>query len=125
MATADRGVRSAPRFLIVEDSPVFRALAASTLRMAVPGAQVVECESFDDATGYLAATSADVMVCGYGLGDGRTVHDMRRVTDTPMVVLTGRLGELQMPERATLVEKSAGPTALADAVMGYLDPQSV
>ncbi|TLM98303.1 MAG: hypothetical protein FDZ75_02645 [Actinobacteria bacterium] len=116
MATSMSGVRSAPRILVVEDSRVFAALAASTIRMSYPGARVEECHTFESAAAVLSSQSFDVVVCGYGIGEGHTFHEMRELSDTPMVLLTGRLGELHVPENVQVVEKSAGPGALLGAI---------
>lgn len=102
--------------LVVEDSPVFSALTASTIRMEYPGARVLQCRSFVEAQATLGRSPVDVIVCGAGLSDGSTAHDIARMTPTPMVVMSGRLGDVDLPPGAEFVEKSAGPLALKDAI---------
>lgn len=102
--------------LVVEDSPVFSALTASTIRMEYPGARVLQCRSLMEAEATLNRSPVDVIVCGAGLSDGSTAHDIARMTPTPMIVMSGRLGDVNLPEGAGFVEKSAGPLALKDAI---------
>lgn len=113
---------NALRFLVVEDSPVFAALAANTIRMSYQGARVDECHSYEDAAGALLSHDFDVVVCGYGIGDGHTVFDMRSISDAPIVLLTGRPDQLTVPQDVRIVEKSAGPAALLGAISGCLAP---
>lgn len=108
------------KFMVVEDSPVFAALAASTIRFGFPNAQVTECHSFEAAVAALRSSDVDVLVCGYGVGEGKTVHDLRAICDVPIVVLTGRLHDVVPPIRSRVVEKSAGPVALQAALEGAL-----
>ncbi len=107
---------SANRFLVIEDSPIFAALAASVIQAHFRGAEVVRRLSFEDAADELRSAAITAVVCGYGLGGDRTAHDVRRLTAAPMVILTGRPGDVQPPTRAQVVEKSAGPEALANAL---------
>jgi len=117
--TAPRRREGTRRFLVVENSPVFATLAANVIRVAVPEAEVVQCASYGDATKHLADTP-DLIVCGYGLGEERTVHDLRRLTTAPIVLVTGRPGEIDVPTHARLVEKSAGPEALRTAIAAFI-----
>jgi hypothetical protein len=103
------------RFLIIEDSPVFAALASSCITSNFKGAQVVRKPSYHDALEDLNRDYAAI-VCGFGLGGGKTAHDVRMHTNAPMVVLTGHLGELDLPRGARRVGKSEGPEALAAAL---------
>lgn len=104
------------RALVVEDSPVFSALTASTIRLEYPGARVLQCRTLIEAEAALGRAPVDVIVCGAGLSDGSTAHDIGRITPTPMVVMSGRLGDVSLPPGAEFVEKSAGPLALRDAI---------
>jgi hypothetical protein len=106
--------------LVVEDSPIFSALAASTVRMGFPHSSVLECHSYEEAAILLTAGHVDALVCGYGLGEGKTAHDLREISDAPMVVLTGRLAGVVPPRGACVVEKIAGPGALQLALEGAL-----
>jgi hypothetical protein len=108
------------RFMVIEDSPVFAQLASATIASHYDGAEVVRHLSFGDAERDLAEGEYTAVVCGFGLGDGRTAHDVREVTDAPMVVLTGRLDGVEAPSRAFVVEKSAGPQALVAALRACL-----
>ena len=108
------------RFLIVEDSPIFAALAANAIRSHFPGAEITRHTTFDDAFDTLTGGSFQVVVCGYGLGGDRTAHDVRELTDAPIVVMTGRPGGVQAPRGARVVEKSAGPEALVGAIRSCL-----
>lgn len=108
------------RFLVIEDSPVFAALASATIASHFSDSEIVRHLSFTEAQRDLAAGGYSAVVCGYGLGDGKTVHDVRRMTDAPIVVLTGRLEGVEAPTGARVVEKSAGPVALASAIRASL-----
>jgi hypothetical protein len=111
---------SKQRFLVIEDSPVFAALASATIASHYSDSEIVRRLSFTEAQSDLVAGGYTAVVCGYGLGDGRTVHDVRRLTDVPIVVLTGRLEGVEAPARARIVEKSAGPVALVAALKASL-----
>lgn len=104
------------RFLVIDDSQVFLALASSTVALTFLGAEVVRHNSFDAAANDLRAGSFDAVICGYGIGEGKTAHDLRALTNAPMVVLTGRLGGIDAPRGAVVVEKGAGPEALSQAI---------
>lgn len=108
--------RVARRFLIIEDAPVFAALASTTITMAFHGAEVVRRATFDDAAKDLAEGTFSAVVCGFGLGGDRTVHDVQKLTTAPIVVLTGRLGHVEAPHGVQVVRKGAGPDALAKAL---------
>jgi hypothetical protein len=116
----DREGRGDQRFLVIEDSPVFAALAASTIANHFTGAEIVRHTSFTDAEDDLRAGRHSVVVCGFGLGDGRTANDVRRLTTAPIVVLTGRPGQLELPFGARQVSKGAGPEALVSAINASL-----
>ena len=104
------------RFLVIEDSPVFAALAASTIASTFTGAEVVRAATYDQAEGELADGMFSAVVCGFGLGGDRTAHDVRQLTHAPIVVLTGRPGDVDAPMGARVVRKGAGPEALASAL---------
>ena len=104
------------RFLVIDDSQVFLALASSTVALTFLGAEVVRHNTFDAAANDLRAGSFDAIICGYGIGEGKTAHDLRALTNAPMVVLTGRLGGIDAPRGAVVVEKGAGPEALSQAL---------
>lgn len=104
------------RFLVIDDSQVFLALASSTVALTFLGAEVVRHNTFDTAAHDLKTGSFDAIICGYGIGEGKTAHDLRLLTDAPMVVLTGRLGGVDAPRGAVVVEKGAGPEALSQAL---------
>lgn len=108
------------KFLVVEDSPVFAALATSTIRLGFPDARVEQCHTYDEALDQLKAGMVDVLVCGYGLDSGKTAHDIRALFDVPMVVLTGRPDAIRAPRHARVVEKMAGPIALQAAIEGVM-----
>lgn len=104
------------RFLIIEDSQVFATLTASALRTRFPGAVVDIKPSFAAAERDLTATQFTAVICGYGLGGDHTVHDVRRVTKSPIVVLTGRPDEIALPAGSRKVMKASGPDLLVAAV---------
>ena len=104
------------RFLIIEDSQVFATLTASALRTRFPGAVVDIKPSFSAAERDLAAIQSSAVICGYGLGGDHTVHDVRRVTKSPIVVLTGRPDEIALPAGSRKVMKASGPDLLVAAV---------
>lgn len=107
------------RFLIIEDSPVFAALASSCITTHFKGAHVVRRSSFDAAAEELHQEYTAI-VCGFGLGGGRTAHDVRARTEAPMVILTGRPDHIELPRRARRVNKGEGPEALASALRSCL-----
>lgn len=116
-----RAVSSSTRFLVVDDSPVFATIAANAMRQQYPEAEVVCCHSFDDAEPTLRDSSYSLVVSGNGLGGGRTVHDVRRLTFAPIVLFTGRApAESEMPANSRVVAKGAGPEALRLAVESLL-----
>lgn len=104
------------RFLVIEDAPVFAALASSAIASHFRGAEIVRKSTFEDAQDEIADGMYSAIVCGFGLGGGRTAHDVRGLTDAPLVVLTGRTGEIYAPAGARVVSKGAGPEALVDAL---------
>ena len=103
-------------FLVIEDSPVFAALAANAITANFNGAQVVRKSTFEDAAEELEGGMFSAVICGFGLGGDRTAHDVRRATSAPIVVLTGRLGEIDAPKGSQVVAKGAGPEALVSAL---------
>ena len=102
--------------LIIEDSQVFATLTASALRTRFPGAVVDIRPSFVAAQSDLVTTQYSAVICGYGLGDGHTVHDVRKITKSPIVVLTGRPDEIALPSGSRKVMKASGPDLLVAAV---------
>ena len=103
--------------IVLEDSAVFATLAAQAVVASLPGASVVRCDSYAEAATRLREGSCGLIVCGYGVGEGRTAHDVRRLTAAPMVILTGHAGrEGDLPSGSHLVLKSAGPDALKAAI---------
>lgn len=110
-----RGVGSC--FLVVDDSPVFAILAANAIRQHVSDAVVEVCSDFSTAERVIAEKGVRLVVSGYGLGEGRTVLDVRRATEAPILVFTGRPGERrELPSRSKVVAKGAGPDALHAAI---------
>lgn len=103
-------------FLVIEDAPVFAALASNAITSHFRGAQVVCKSTYEDAVDELADGMFSAVVCGFGLGGDRTAHDVRRITTAPMVILTGRLGEIDAPKGSHVVAKGAGPEALVSAL---------
>lgn len=113
---SDRSAGQAYRLMVIEDSQVFATLTASTLRTHFPGATVDIKTSFAAAESDLTSIQYSAVICGYGLGGDHTVHDVRRVTRVPIVVLTGRPDEIALPSGSRKVMKASGPDALASAV---------
>jgi len=111
---------SARRFLIIEDSPVFAALASSTIAAHFTGAEIVRRLSYDTAVDDLVHTDFSAIICGFGLGGDRTAHDVRSLTGAPIVVLTGRPDGVKAPHGAQVVQKGAGPEALTSAIRACL-----
>jgi len=101
------------RFLVVDDSPVFATLAANAIRDHVKGCEVQVCSNYSDAEGAIRGGNPDMIVSGFGVGGGKTVFDVRQLTQAPIVVFTGRpCAEADLPHNARLVRKDAGPEAL-------------
>lgn len=123
-AVADSG---RPTYVVVEDSPVFATIATNTVRAFIgPNADVVQCLSYEEAEPHLLSSDVRLVVCGYGIGNGRTAHDLRRLSDAPMVLMTGRVGQIHEPAHSVVVEKNAGPDRLKAAIaeiMGNQTPQ--
>jgi hypothetical protein len=113
---AATGRAAAGRFLIIEDAPVFAALAAAAIANHFPGAEVERCATYDEAEPRLLTGRYTAVVCGFGLGGNRTAHDVRRLTNAPIVVLTGRPDEIEVPVGAQVVRKGAGSEALVSAL---------
>lgn len=108
-------------YLVVEDSPVFAAISANTLSAIVGDrGEVIKCSDFEDAEPHLMSGRVKLVVCGYGLGGGRTVHDVRRICWAPIVILTGRVGEMNPPTSSRTVAKDAGPDKLRAAITDLL-----
>lgn len=104
-------------FLVVDDSPVFAIIAANAIKQHVAGAEVEVCASFDEAEAVIRSKGIRLVVSGYGLGDGKTVIDVRRLTEAPILIFTGRPGEdRELPRRSRIVAKGAGPEALRGAL---------
>ena len=108
-------VSTTRRIVVIDDSPIFVRLAVAAVQNACPGYEVMPASSYEEASHLLDETPA-LVVTGYGVGGGRTVHDVvaRLGNGTPVVVFTGK-PDVDLPFGATLVEKTAGATALADA----------
>lgn len=105
------------KVVVLDDSAVFAMFAANAVASALPGATVVRCETYTDALAELSDGSCGLVVCGYGVGEGVTAHDLRRASSAPMVLLTGRPeSEIDMPSNARVVLKGAGPDALRAAI---------
>lgn len=104
-------------FLVVDDSPVFAIIAANAIKQHVSGAVVEVCATFAEAETVMRSKVIRLVVSGYGLGDGKTVLDVRRMTAAPILVFTGRPGEdRELPDRSRVVAKGAGPDALRGAL---------
>lgn len=104
-------------FLVVDDSPVFAIIAANAIKQHISGAEVEVCATFGEAEAVIRSKGIRLVISGYGLGDGRTVLDVRRMTEAPILVFTGRPGEdRELPARSRVVAKGAGPDALRGAL---------
>ena len=119
--SAPRGGHSAGAagscFLVVDDSPVFAIIAANAIKQHVSGAVVEVCATFAEAETVMRSKGIRLVVSGYGLGEGKTVLDVRRMTQAPILVFTGRPGEdRELPNRSRVVAKGAGPEALRGAL---------
>ena len=105
------------RVVILDDSPVFAMFAASAVKTSLPGASVVQCATYSEAAAHLRDSGCELVVCGYGVGEDMTAHDVRSVTSAPMVLLTGRpLDGISLPSNSRLVMKQDGPDALRAAI---------
>lgn len=110
-------VGSGLKVVVVDDSAVFALFAANAVTSCLPHASVVRCDSYAEAAEDLRDGGVGLVVCGYGVGDGRTAHDVRRICSAPMVLLTGRPAhELDLPANSRVVLKGAGPDALRAAI---------
>lgn len=111
----------AARFLVVDDSPVFATIAANTLRLRFPNAEVVQCHSFQEAEPELKGAGFALIVSGNGLGGGHSFRDVRRLTTAPMVLFTGwPPAAADVPAGCKVVKKDAGPEALRAAIEGLV-----
>lgn len=116
-----RKASSGTRFLVVDDSPVFATIAANTVRMRFPNAEVVQCHSFDEAEPELLGSGFSLIVSGHGLGGGRSFKDVRRLSTAPMVLFTGwPPAAADVPAGCRVVKKDAGPEALRAAIEGLI-----
>lgn len=107
----------ATHVVVLDDSPIFSLFAAHAVEKAVPGVRVIRSANFTEALPHMTSSQCQLVVCGYGVGEGMTAHDVRRVSDAPMVLLTGRpLDEIGLPSNSRVVTKGAGPEALQSAV---------
>ncbi len=105
------------KVVVLDDSAVFAMFAANAAAATLPGARVVRCETYTQALRELADGSCGLLVCGYGVGEGATAHDLRRASSAPMVLLTGRPeAEIDKPPNSRVVLKGAGPDALRAAI---------
>lgn len=117
----ERSASSSRRFLVVEDSPIFAKFACNTIEYIYPDAEVVECHTYADAARELRTSSFRLVVSGFGLDGGKTAHDIRKLSDAPMVLLTGRPDrDTQGLGAATMVQKGAGSDAMRAAITGLL-----
>jgi hypothetical protein len=109
------------RVLVVDDSPVFCTISKNVIGNMMPESTVVACVDYGEARRQLDAGPVALVVSGLGIGDGRTAHDLRPLTEAPIIVLSGRpdadLGGLR---NARLVRKDAGPGALSAAIEASL-----
>lgn len=107
--------RSSRTIIVIDDSPIFVRLAMAAVQNACAGYDVISASSLDDAR-HMLEDSPALVVTGYGVGGGRTVHDVVALLDrqTPVVVFTGK-PNVSLPMGAVLVEKTSGASALADA----------
>lgn len=112
---------SRERFVVVEDSPIFASFAANSVRFSHPDAEVIECHTFAEAESALRSGPVKLIISGFGLDGGRTVHDVRRLCDAPIVLLTGRPDrDVSGLERVHMVEKGAGSEAMRSAIGALL-----
>lgn len=108
-------------YLIVEDSPVFATLFEYALRAFVGArGQVIRCNNYDEAAEHIYSGNVKVVVCGYGIGDGKTAHDLRSICSAPFVIMTGRPGAVEPPSSSVVLDKNAGPERLKAAVEASL-----
>lgn len=112
--------RPSHKVVVIEDSKVFATLTSCAIRTGFPGSRVEEFHSFGEAEMRLRFGGIDVIVCAYGLDDGKTAHDVRELCDAPMVVVTGRPDDVTAPRDSQVIEKKAGPVALQVAIAGAL-----
>lgn len=121
VAAASAARSSGSRFLVVDDSPVFATIAANTLKLRFPHAEVVQCHSFEEAEPELKNGAFSLVVSGNGLGAGKTFKDVRRMTMAPMVLFTGwPPSPADVPAGCRVVKKDAGPEALRSAIEGLI-----
>jgi len=105
------------KVVVLDDSAVFAMFAANAAATALPGASIVRCETYVDALEELSDGRCGLVVCGYGVGEGVTAHDLRRASSAPMVLLTGRPeADIDKPANSRVVLKGAGPDALRAAI---------
>lgn len=105
------------KVVVLDDSAVFAMFASNAVAAVLPSARVVRCETYAEALDELSDGSCGLVVCGYGVGEGVTAHDLRLASSAPMVLLTGRpTHEIGLPVNSRVVSKGAGPDALRAAI---------
>lgn len=108
---------SMPRVLVLEEIGIFRQLAANTVRASVASADVIDCESWEQARSLMQQQDFSLIVCGDTYSCGASAHDVRRLSMAPMIVMrssddTGWRG----PTNTIEVSRSAGPEPMRQAV---------
>lgn len=112
---------SGTRFLVVDDSPVFATIAANTIKLRFPHAEVIQCHSYQEAEPELMRGGFSLIISGNGLGAGKTFRDIRHITMAPMVLFTGwPPAASEVPAGCRVVKKDAGPEALRSAIEGLM-----
>jgi CheY-like chemotaxis protein len=131
-----RDLGTAPRVLIVDGSRVVRQLIARVLRDAWPRAEVIGCDTGEDAQRLLNEGVFDFITVALRLPDmdglelARYVRESAPQVYVPLVVVSGdvdeRLHQRALGEYVTdYFDKSMGFRALAEFIRGYVNPESL
>jgi len=126
---------STPRIMIVDGSRVVRRMIAQVLEKELPGAELVACETGEQAKAALQAGQVDLVSTALSLPDMdglALAHYIREHTPQayiPIIVVSGevehRLAERSFTDDVTdYFDKGLGFNALAAFIRGYVHPES-
>ena len=130
---SQRLVTTAPRVLVVDGSRVVRKLIARVLHADLPGVEVVDCNTGEQAQALLGDGLFDFITIALRLPDmdglelARFVRESTTQAYVPVVVVSGdvddRLHRRSLGEDVTdYFDKGLGFQALAEFIRGYVAP---
>ncbi|WP_046658225.1 response regulator [Lysobacter capsici] len=127
---------TSPRVMVVDGSKLVRKLIADVLLRELPNARIVQCGSIIEARVALdhgevdLVTTALVLPDGDGIALARAVREAATQAYVPVIVVSGdaqaHLEARRFTEDVTdYFDKSLGPSALAEFIRGYVQPQAI